>query len=161
MLTLIMRPVGARAEDPADASYALSTDRGAYSASDEDTSDGQVLELPQVTDSAGSGDPEESTASADSSIDDDSAGVDGEAPGTAADYANRAAVAASMPAWPAASARFSFAPTLGRWSYAPIRPPAIIVVRPMSAGPLPSTSPMLSAPRGTHVVMGGWWQRAR
>lgn len=154
-----MRPVGARAEDPADADPpALSTDASdAYFAGDENASDGQVLELPQVTDPDISG----TTASADSSGDGDSAAVGDEALGNAADYAHQADVAGSMPSWPTASAPFGFAPALGRWSYTPIRPPAIIIVRPMSVGPLPSTSPMLTTPRGTHVVMGGWWQRAR
>jgi hypothetical protein len=33
-----------------------------------------------------------------------------------------------------------------------------IVARPFGYARIPATSPMLSVPRGSHVMMGGWWQ---
>lgn len=135
----------------------------------DDSADGQVLELPQVVavdggDAAGAASTDPGTASADS--------VPAVTPpGSAGDYAAQNAVA-GMPAYAMAPMRFpggAFAPAgtlasrtmpLGANWLGPTWP-GYVVARPMPAAPFPATSPMLAMPRGSSVIMGGWWHHAR
>ena len=134
----------------------------------EDADDSSVLDLPQVV-AVGHG--EAATASADPN---DPASSDAQAssddqPENLADYAAQAVPAetfrSSEPmmvpgaAIAPVSAMTSYVIVGGTWG---VRAwPGNGLVRPQISGPILPTSPMLTAPRGSHVIMGGWWQRAR
>lgn len=54
------------------------------------------------------------------------------------------------------------APAFGSgWHMVTIAPPKVIVIRPGTLSTIPSTSPLLTTPRGAGPVFGGWWNRAR
>jgi hypothetical protein len=123
-------------------------------------SSGQVLELPQVVD------PDESSADATpadgTSVDettDDSAAIPA---GDEADYlddnADRLTAGRALALSPPIT---SYYPAAGSWRYITIPPASVIIVRPAGVGGIPATSPLLTTPRGSGPVFGGWWHRVR
>ena len=138
-----------------------------------DGPDGQVLELPQVVvmdhDNAAAAPADSTDPAADSAPSADQ-------PGDLADYAAQEAVgsAFSRAMTPMLVPGAALAPVTPMEPNSPLGPNATfgaswaapgwsryIVVRPMGFAPFPVTSPMLTTPRGSRVMMGGWWHRAR
>ena len=148
----------AAADDDADPAWAVpSTD------TPEDADDGSVLDLPQVV---AVGHDEAAAASADpndpSSSDDQ--------PDNLADYAAQGAVPGEAPgsSQPMMVPGAGIAPVSAMTSYVIVGRtwgapawPGNALIRPWPPGPIFPTSPMLTTPRGSHVIMGGWWHRMR
>jgi hypothetical protein len=154
----------AAADDDADPAWAAPT-----TDTPEDADDGSVLDLPQVV---AVGHDEAAAASADpndpSSFDDQPSSDD--QPDNLADYAAQGAVPGEAPGSsepmmvPGAGIALVSAMTsyviIGRTWGAPAWP-GNGLTRPWIPGPIFPTSPMLTTPRGSHVIMGGWWHRTR
>lgn len=135
----------------------------------EDADDSSVLDLPQVVAvghddaAAASADPGDLSSSDDQLPSDDQ-------PDNLADYAAQGAVPdeASGSSEPMMVPGTAIAPVSAMTSYVVIGRtwgasawPGNGLIRPWPAGPIFPTSPMLTTPRGSHVIMGGWWHRAR
>jgi len=145
------------ADDDPDPAWGPTTD------APEDVDDGSVLDLPQVV---AVGHDEAAAASADPS---DPSSSDGR-PEDLADYADQGAVPAGAPgsSEPMIVPGAALAPVSAMSSYAIIGRnwgapawPGNGCARPWPSGPIFPTSPMFTTPRGSHVIMGGWWHRAR
>jgi hypothetical protein len=129
-------------------------------------SDGQVLELPQAvavdegaSASSAAADPMENpdaTMAPDATVAEDQAGDLGGFEGRPANGNQFAA--APMFRRPIAFPPFNATSRPG-WRFVPMPPPTIIVIRPSGLSPLPATSPLLTTPRGSGPVWGGWWHR--
>lgn len=159
----IGRPVPVLAAPPAEISASSSAVLPADPAGpipdniSEDTEDpgGQVLELPQAVDTAGLAvDPD---AVDDASLD-DSFVPPGKQVGTVADYENQADADPAL-------ASGGTPPEISG-----VEPPIIVTVPVYRAVPIlipvpqrvpgiPATSPMLTPPRSSHVIIGGWLRR--
>jgi hypothetical protein len=160
-----------------EASSSAPIDLSAPAAPDWDRVDGteavsngsQVLELPQVDPTRTKGGGNDTDAAQQGSEE----GADAaDEVGSVDDYENQSAMTsvgvymvpipagvrrngiglATVPAAPG----IRLAPGIG--AMAPMGP---ITVRPGGLGPFPATSPMLTPPRGSRSIPGGWWTRAR
>jgi hypothetical protein len=129
-------------------------------------SDGPVLELPQavaaddgasVSSAAADpmGDPDP-TIAPDTTVAEDQSGDLGGFEGRQANGNQFAAVPMFRPVQPFPRFNPTYNPS---WRFVPQPPPTIIVIRPSGLSPLPATSPMLTTPRGSGPVWGGWWHR--
>lgn len=128
-----------------------------------DSQNDQVLEIPQA---AATDDQADTQTQSDAQAQDDADIADsGASPGDANDYANQSVANNPPPELSYSAPAVIFPPVVAYLaapvgSYAPYVPPNIIVTRPGGLNSIPATSPMLTTPRGSHPVLGGWWQRA-
>lgn len=163
------------ADDDAESTWEPTTEAPADDATD------SVLELPQVVavnheavaagsaDASDPADANEATTS-DGQPQDQADEQPGDPPDDLVDYAAQeaAASAAAHASEPMIVPGAAFAPATTIVTYVPVganwRAPAwsgIGAARPLTCGPLRPTSPLLTTPRGSRVIMGGWWHRVR
>jgi len=156
-------------EMPSDSSIDISApaapDWDRVEAAEAGSNGSQVLELPQV-------DPGQAKAGSGSDAAQEGSEDGAEAAdqlGNVDDYENQSAMT-SVGVYTApipARAGIGTAPVLaspgirvapGIAAMAPIGP---IIVAPGGLGPFPATSPLLTPPRGSGAIPGGWWTRTR
>jgi hypothetical protein len=153
------------AQDRRSADATTATDVGSATSPTDaaaDTQGDQVLEVPQVA-------VTNDQSNADAESPDDAADVadSADSPADASEYANQAAGVNAMPELPNSPSMVTAYPPIVVYPASPVRnystyvPPGIIIARPGGLNSIPATSPMLTTPRGSHPMMGGWWQRAR
>ncbi len=152
------------AQDRESADATTATDPGSATGPADATTDSQgdqVLEVPQVAVTN-----EQSGIDAESPDDAADVADSTDSPGDASEYANQAAGVNAMSEPPNSSSMVTAFPPIVVYPASPVRnystyiPPNIIVARPGGLNSIPATSPMLTIPRGSHPMMGGWWQRA-
>jgi hypothetical protein len=131
-------------------------------------SSGQVLELPQVvtldessvdatpSDAASVGETTDDSAVDMASRDDTAAIPSGDEADYLDDYANRLTAGRALALSPRPAPYY---PAVGRWRFITIPPANVIIARPSGLGGIPATSPLLTTPRGSGPIFGGWWHR--
>jgi hypothetical protein len=117
-------------------------------------SDSQVLELPKLVETE-DGTADFTTTEAD---DDSIEAPSGNEAGNLSDYLNRSEQGAEVALAPPPPIIY---PPVGGWNFVTVPPSSVIIVRPGGLSPIPSTSPLLTTPRGSGPVFGGWWHRVR